>query len=88
MDELQLLLGIPQGVQQGTDTLQPRGVGLPLKGIDIGNGLLTGHGPPPSHARRTATWRRSSFTMGIDTIATSTAVMTPTASRSARFPST
>lgn len=47
MDELQLLVGIPQSMEQRTDALQTRGMGLPLKAVDIRDCLPSVHRLPP-----------------------------------------
>ena len=44
MNKTQLLLGIAQPVQQNAHPVQPRRMRLSLIGVDIGDGLLSGHG--------------------------------------------
>ena len=50
MDEFHPPLRVSQGAEQRPDALQARCVALPLKAVNVGDGLLTGHEHPPLSA--------------------------------------
>ena len=88
MDKLLPALRISQCTEQRPDPVQPRRMPLPLKGVNIGDGLLSSHGAASSPYARARPWRRSSPAMGRATVATMTAISIPDPSRYSSSPKT